>query len=145
MPPPLLNPDFPATIDFLLTFLLQTFGILLICILFDEWLNKMNACMHMMVMMMMMIIMMMIMMMMMMMMIQVIKKAISDLEDLNVAFSPAYLSTEAIFLAINAFKSTHTTTDACSIVSFTSCKLQQLDTWPGWKQGETPQLDKMDK
>ena len=32
-----------------------------------------------------------------------------------------------------------------SIGSFTCRKLQQLDTWPEWKQGEISQLDKMDK
>ena len=55
-PPPLPHSYSPATKDFLLTFLLNTFVILLLYILFDSELNNMNACMHMMIMIMMMMI-----------------------------------------------------------------------------------------
>ena len=68
-----------------------------------------------------------------------------DPDDPNAAFSPAYLSTEAISLSMNAIKSSHTTTTEHYIGSFTRQKIQQLDTWPEWKQGEISQLDKMDK
>ena len=51
-------------------------------------------------------------------------------DDPNTAFSPAHLSTEAVSLAMNAIKSSHTTTVEHAIGSFTRRKLQQLDTWP---------------
>ena len=60
-----------------------------------------------------------------------------DPDDPDADFSPAYLSTKAISLAMNAIRSSHTTTAEHSIGSFTRQKLQQLDTWPDWKQGET--------
>ena len=68
-----------------------------------------------------------------------------DPDDPNATFCPTYLSTEAISLAINAIKSSHTTPAEHALGSFTRRKLQQLDTWPDWKQGEISQLDKMDK
>ena len=68
-----------------------------------------------------------------------------DPDDPNADFSPVYLSTEAISLAMNAIKSSHTTAAVNYIGSFTCHKLQQLDTWPDWKQGEFSLLDKMAK
>ena len=68
-----------------------------------------------------------------------------DLDDPNAAFSPVYLSTEAVSLAMNAIKSSTTTTVEYSIGSFIRRKLQQLNTWPDWKQGGISQLDKMAK
>ena len=68
-----------------------------------------------------------------------------DLDDPNAAFSPAYLSTDGLSFALNAIKSSHTTTAEHAIDSYTRRKLQQLDTWPDWKQGEISQLDKMAK
>ena len=70
---------------------------------------------------------------------------ILDPDDPNAAFIPAYLSTEAIFLTINAIKSSHITTTEYYVGSFTCQKLQQLDSWSDWKQGEISQLDKIDK
>ena len=46
-----------------------------------------------------------------------------DLDDPNIAFSLAYLSTEAISLAMNAIKSSHRTTAEHSIGIFTCQKL----------------------
>ena len=48
-------------------------------------------------------------------------------------------------LTINAIRSSHTTEDEQVIGKFTRRKLQRLDTWPDWKQGEISQLDKMAK
>ena len=68
-----------------------------------------------------------------------------DQDDPNAAFSSANLSTETVFLAMNAIKLTHTTTAEHSIGSFICRKLQQLDTWPALKQGKISQVDKMAK
>lgn len=68
-----------------------------------------------------------------------------DPNDPNAAFSPAYLSTKAISLAMNAIQSSHTTPAEHALGSFTCRKLQKLDTWLDWKQGEISQLDKMAK
>ena len=46
-------------------------------------------------------------------------------------------------LAMNAIRSDHITPAEHSIGSFTHHKLQKLDTWKDWKQGELFQLDKM--
>ena len=61
--------------------------------------------------------------------------AIVDPDDPNATFSPTYLPTEAISLAMNAIKSSDTTPAEHYINSFTRRKLKQLDTWPDWKQG----------
>ena len=66
-----------------------------------------------------------------------------DPDDPNAALSPAYFSTKAIALAMNAFRSSYTTTTEHSICSFIRQKIQQLGTWPDLKQGEISQLDKM--
>ena len=66
-------------------------------------------------------------------------------DDSNAAFSPAYLSTETMFLAMNTIRSSYTTPADYSIGIFTCRKLQKLDTWPDWKEGEISQLDKMAK
>ena len=68
-----------------------------------------------------------------------------DPDDPDAIFSPSYLSLEAVTLAINAIRSSHTTEDEQAIGKFTRRKLQQLDTWPDWKHGEMSQLDKMAK
>ena len=68
-----------------------------------------------------------------------------DPDDSNAAFSPVYLSTKAVSLAMNPIRFSHTTDDEYSIESFTRRKLQQLDTWPDWKQSGISQLDKMAK
>ena len=52
-----------------------------------------------------------------------------DPDDPNAAFSPAYLSTEAVSFAMNAIKSSHTTTAEHTICSFNRHKLQQMGTW----------------
>ena len=51
-----------------------------------------------------------------------------DSDDPNAAFSPAYFSTEAMFLTMNAIKSFHTTPAEHALGSFTRRKHQKLDT-----------------
>ena len=68
-----------------------------------------------------------------------------DPSDPNSTFSPEYLPTDVMALAINAIRSSHTTTDEQSLGHFTRRKLKQLDTWPEWRKGEVDQLDKMER
>ena len=68
-----------------------------------------------------------------------------DPYDPNAAFSPSYLSTEAISLAINTIRSSYKTDADHSIGSITRWKLQQLDTWTDWKKGEISQLEDDEK
>ena len=67
-----------------------------------------------------------------------------DPDDPNAAFSPTYLSTKAMPLTMNASRSSQPTAEH-SIGSFTRRKMQQLDTWPDWKQSGISQLDRMAK
>ena len=53
-----------------------------------------------------------------------------DLDEPNAAFSPAYLFTEEISLAMYTIRFFFTTAAKHSIGSFTCQKLQQFDTWP---------------